>query len=68
MARGRPPLAAALLEAERALADLGAMLGSGFLQHNIGARFTLDQTIAAHEAQESGTVVGNIVINMPGTA
>ncbi len=51
-----------------ALADLNAMLGSGFLQHNIGARFTLDQTIAAHEAQESGAIVGNIVINMPGIA
>ena len=48
----------------KALADLDTMLGSGFLQHNIGARFTLDQTAAAHEAQEAGTVVGNIVIDV----
>jgi len=48
----------------KALADLDTMLGSGFLQHNIGARFTLDQTAAAHEAQETGTIVGNIVIDV----
>jgi len=52
----------------KALADLDAMLGSGFLQHNIGARFTLDQTAAAHEAQEAATVVGNIVIDVTHTA
>lgn len=51
-----------------ALADLGTMLDSGFLRHNIGARFTLEQTVAAHEAQESGNIVGNIVINIAGAA
>jgi len=48
----------------QALADLDAMLCAGRLQHNIGARFALDQTAAAHAAQESGTVVGNIVIDV----
>ena len=48
----------------KALADLAAMLSAGLLQHNIGARFALDQTAAAHEAQESGAVVGNIVIEV----
>ncbi len=48
----------------KALADLDTMLSAGFLQHNIGARFTLDQAAAAHEAQEAGTVVGNIVIDV----
>lgn len=48
----------------QALADLDAMLRAGFLQHNIGARFALEQTAAAHEAQESGAVVGNIVIDV----
>ncbi len=52
----------------KALADLDTMLGSGFLQHNTGARFTLEQTAAAHEAQEAGTVVGNIVIDVTHTA
>ena len=53
---------------------LGAMLGSGFLQHNIGARFTLDQTTAAHEAQEkcripdrkSKRIFGNFPFTGPG--
>ena len=48
----------------QALADLDTMLGSGLLQHNIGARFTLQETAAAHAAQESGTVTGNIVIDV----
>jgi NADPH2:quinone reductase len=48
----------------RALADLDAMLHAGILQHNIGARFPLAETAAAHEAQESGTVTGNIVIDV----
>ena len=48
----------------KALADLDTLLSAGILQHNIGARFTLDQTAAAHEAQESGTIVGNIVIDV----
>lgn len=52
----------------KALADLDTMLSAGLLQHNIGARFTLDQTAAAHEAQESGTVAGNIVIDVATTA
>jgi len=51
----------------KALADLDTMLGAGFLQHNTGARFTLEHTAAAHEAQETGTVVGNIVIDVART-
>ncbi len=48
----------------QALSDLDAMLRAGFLQHNIGARFALDETAAAHEAQESGAIAGNIVIEV----
>ena len=43
-----------VVNTELALADLDTMLSGGLLQHNIGARFTLDQTAAAHEAQEAG--------------
>jgi NADPH2:quinone reductase len=53
---------------ERAIADIGAMLRAGALQPRVGARFALDDVAAAHEAQESGRVVGNIVVdiaNMP---
>jgi NADPH:quinone reductase-like Zn-dependent oxidoreductase len=32
------------------------------LHHTIGARFPLAQTAQAHEAQEGGRVIGNIVV------
>ncbi|MGQ0652817.1 MAG: NADPH:quinone reductase [Betaproteobacteria bacterium] len=51
-------------ERARALADMDALLGEGRLQHNIGARFPLADIAAAHEAQESGRVTGNIVIEV----
>lgn len=51
-------------ERKRALADLGALLAARRLRHQIGARFPLADTVAAHEAQESGRVVGNIVIEV----
>lgn len=47
-------------ERARALADIGKMR----LKHNIGARFKLEDLVAAHELQESGRVVGNIVIDI----
>ncbi len=53
-----------LQPAERAIAiaELTAMLEAGTLTHTIGARFSLDDIAAAHEAVESGNVVGNIVL------
>ena len=48
----------------KALADLDTLLTAGLLRHNVGARFPLDETAAAHEAQESGAVIGNIVIDV----
>jgi NADPH2:quinone reductase len=51
-------------ERARSIADIGAMLREGRLQHLIGRRFRLDDLVAAHLAQESGTVVGNIVIDV----
>jgi NADPH2:quinone reductase len=47
-------------ERAKALADIGKMR----LKHNIGARFKLDDLVAAHELQESNKVVGNIVIEI----
>lgn len=47
-------------ERARALADIGAMR----LKHNIARHFKLDELVAAHELQESNTVVGNIVIDL----
>ena len=51
-------------ERATAIAELTAMLEAGALTHTIGARFALDDIVAAHEAVESGDVVGNVVLEM----
>lgn len=48
----------------RALEDLASILAAGALRPAVGARYPLDAVVAAHEAQESGRVVGNIVIDV----
>jgi NADPH2:quinone reductase len=48
----------------RAAADIGRLVGEGRLLHRIGARFPLERIVEAHEAQESGTVIGNIVVEV----
>jgi NADPH2:quinone reductase len=47
-------------ERAKALSDLKEIP----LKHNVGRRFPLSELVAAHELQESGTVVGNIVIDI----
>jgi NADPH2:quinone reductase len=42
---------------------LNELLAAGQLQHTIGARFTLDQIVKAHEAVEAGQL-GNVVIDL----
>ncbi|WP_319004827.1 NADPH:quinone reductase [Microvirga lenta] len=39
-------------------------LRAGKLKHNIGARFTLDRIVEAHEALETGRTVGKIVVTV----
>lgn len=39
------------------------LLAAGQLQHTIGARFSLDQIVQAHEAVEAGQL-GNVVIDL----
>ena len=51
-------------ERAKALLDLGILLKENRLKHNVGQRFKLGDLVAAHEAQESGRVVGNIVIDL----
>ncbi|HYG85557.1 MAG TPA: NADPH:quinone reductase [Azospirillum sp.] len=53
-----------LLPEDRRMALQGVteMLEAGRLAHTIGARFTLDDIAAAHEAVEGGKVLGNVVI------
>ena len=53
------------LDRQRALANLTDLLAAGRLSHTIGARFTLDDIAAAHEAVEGGKVLGNVVVELP---
>lgn len=47
-----------------AIESLNRMVAEGRLVHAIGARFKLDAIAAAHEAVESGRVIGNVVVDM----
>lgn len=51
---------------ERAVAQrlLTAFLERSALQHNIGARFPLSAIVQAHQAVESGQVLGNVVVGL----
>ncbi len=49
---------------QRAQDRLTELLQSQQLQHPIGARFTLDQIVQAHETVEAGQTVGNVVIDL----
>lgn len=55
-----------LLPADRqaCLTQLNDMLQRGLLQHSIGAVFSLDQAVMAHEAVEAGQTIGNVVLDM----
>jgi NADPH2:quinone reductase len=52
----------------QATADIGRLAGEGRLLHQIGARFPLERIVEAHEAQESGKVMGNIVVDVASEA
>ena len=47
-----------------AIADIGEGLRDGRLQHRIAGVFPLDETAAAHELQESGEAIGNVVVTI----
>ena len=48
------------------VADVTAMLEAGTLIHTIARRYALDDIVAAHEAVESGAVLGNVVVALQG--
>lgn len=60
-----------LTEADRAAAigRIHAWLEAGALQHNIALRLPLERIAQAHEAVESGSVTGNVVLglDLPGS-
>ena len=49
-------------ERRRAVDGITRMLEQGKLAHQVGATFPFDQIVAAHEAQEPGKTIGNIVL------
>ncbi len=51
-------------ERVRAVAGIDRLLRAGHLPIRIARHFPLDQIVTAHEMQESGTVIGNIVIDI----
>jgi len=55
-----------LAQRKRACSLIGEALEAAVLKHRIGARFTLDDTAQAHEAVESGSVIGNVVVTLAG--
>lgn len=44
--------------------DITTMLAAGVLRHQIARHLTLDDIVAAHEAMESGRLVGKILIDI----
>jgi NADPH:quinone reductase len=52
------------LARDTALRELNAMLAAGTLKHAVAATYRLDQIVAAHQAVESGKVMGNVVITL----
>lgn len=55
-------------ERKTAIAGITGLLGRRAFQSRIGDVFSLDQIVAAHQAQEAGQTIGNIVIDMTGGA
>lgn len=49
---------------QQAAADITTCLKAGVLRHAIAQRFGLDEIAAAHELQESGRAIGNLVLVM----
>ena len=50
---------------QRFFNEISECLERAELQHFIGARFPLEEIIAAHEAMEEGKVIGKIIVDIP---
>ncbi len=49
---------------DRATAEITRMLERGELVHNVAQTLALDDIVAAHEAVEAGTAMGNVVLRV----
>jgi len=54
-----------LAERLRAITELTPLLAAGKLIHTVSARYPLERIAAAHQAVESGKVMGNVVVDLP---
>ncbi len=52
------------VQREQAISDIIRLSDKCYLKHQIAARFPLDKIIEAHELQETGNVVGKIIIDV----
>ena len=53
-------------ERKQTLADLTRAMELGALRHAVAKSFPLEEIAAAHEAVESGQVMGNVVVEIEG--
>ena len=51
-------------ERSRAIVDITRMMEAGRLAHNVAATFPLAEMVKAHEAVESGKVMGNVIVQV----
>ncbi|HEV2955763.1 MAG TPA: zinc-binding dehydrogenase, partial [Xanthobacteraceae bacterium] len=51
-------------ERARAIADIGRLLAANALIHNVAKTLPLADIVAAHQVVESGTAVGNVVMEL----
>jgi NADPH2:quinone reductase len=49
---------------DAAARDINRMIGEGRMVHQVAARFPLERIVEAHEAMESGRVVGKILVDV----
>lgn len=49
---------------QHAIQDITAALEAGALQHNIAKQFSLSEVAAAHEAQDSGKMMGKAIVTI----
>jgi|GEM_PF-1681652 len=52
-------------ERRKAVAALDALLAQGKLRHLLAPAYPLGDIVAAHQAVESGRVLGNVVVRLP---
>jgi NADPH2:quinone reductase len=52
-------------ERERTIAEINGMLAAGKLVNSVAKTFPLAEMVAAHEAVESGKMIGNVVVTLP---